>query len=83
MTHKNAEMCNALAATQYSRALVEKESLSLRRTLLEERSQVTTSDLQIHSLLEEMKLVVSENEKLRASLDEATNEKVGFGVFPS
>ena len=41
MTYKNADLCNALAATQLSRNTLEREVILLKRTLLEERSKLT------------------------------------------
>lgn len=39
LTHKNADLCNSLAATQYSRSILEREIIILKRTLLEERRE--------------------------------------------
>lgn len=80
--HKNAEICNALVATQHSRGILEREIISLKRNLHEERSRATTTcDTLTQSLYKENKLVVSENELLKARFDRAHKQKVSFVVI--
>lgn len=71
LTYKNADLCNALAATQCSRNILERDIIVLKRTRLEERSKGASST---HFL--EIKDLLMQNERLKKALDHKQLEMV-------
>ena len=74
--HKNAELCSALAATQHSRTILEREVLTLKRSLHSERCEVTSSSAQSHTLMEENHRLLEENTRLKTQCTTQSHELI-------
>lgn len=82
LTVHNAELCDRLAATQHSRTILEREVLSLKRKLLEEKTVngrldqlLLSSDRERTAMKEQMKRLVNTDQS-GADLEALTKEKV-------
>ena len=82
LTVHNAELCDRLAATQHSRTILEREVLSLKRKLLEEKTVngrldqlLRSSDRERTAMKEQMKQLVSA-ERSNADIEALAKEKV-------
>ena len=82
LTVHNAELCDRLAATQHSRTILEREVLSLKRKLLEEKTVngrldqlLRSSDRERTAMKEQMKQLVSA-ERSNADIEVLAKEKV-------
>ena len=82
LTVHNAELCDRLAATQHSRTVLEREVLSLKRKLLEEKTVngrldqlLLSSDRERTAMKEQMKQLVSADQS-NSDAEALRNEKV-------
>ena len=77
MTHKNADLCNALAETQCSRTVLEREIILIKRSHL--GGKVRHALFMFTSF--EVKELFVQNEKFQELLDQKQLEIVGLFVW--